>query len=159
MFSEPTELLAEFREEDEFEKIVREIEKVNAHDAKNKGRAMIKETYGWPMTRRRVGVMGSLPESSGRKGGITSQEKHMAKRQVEALGYGHSRDRILKARSYFKFLTDLGEAGVTLLLLYRTKQSRAHFNPYLHRLRQLKGVPSCVPLRPLSSNGRAAPPQ
>ena len=36
-------------------------------------------------------------------------------------------DSVLKARSYLKLLSDLREAGVTLLLLYRTKESRAYF--------------------------------
>jgi hypothetical protein len=44
-----------------------------------------------------------------------------------ALGYGCSRDSILKARSYLKLLSDLREAGVTLLLLYRTREFRTHF--------------------------------
>jgi hypothetical protein len=43
------------------------------------------------------------------------------------LGYAHSRDSILKARSYLKLLSDLREAGVTLLLLYRTKEFKTHF--------------------------------
>ena len=44
-----------------------------------------------------------------------------------ALGYGRSKDSILKARSYLKLLSDLREAGVTLLLLYRTREFKTYF--------------------------------
>jgi hypothetical protein len=71
--------------------------------------------------------MGPLPECLGRKSGLTPQEKYTARRLVMALGYSHSRDSILKAWSYLKLLSDLREAGVTLLLLYRTKKFKTYF--------------------------------
>ncbi|KAG4441744.1 hypothetical protein IFR05_002787 [Cadophora sp. M221] len=46
-----------------------------------------------------------------------------------ALSYDRSKDSILKARSYLKLLFDLREAGVTLLLLYRTREFKTYFLP------------------------------
>jgi hypothetical protein len=125
--SEPTELMGEFKEEDEFENLIREVNRENAFGAKKRGRASVKETYYWPIIQRRVNIMDQLPESLGRKTGITTQEKNTARRLVIALGYSHSRDSILKVRLYLKLLSDLREAGVTLLLLYRTREFRTHF--------------------------------
>jgi len=127
VLSEPMELMGEFKEEDEFEKLIRQVDRENAHDAKKRGREAMKETYYWPIIRGRANMIGPLPGSSCRKTGVTPQEKYMAKRLVMALGYGHSRDSILKARSYLKLLSDLREARVTLLLLYRTREFRTHF--------------------------------
>ena len=92
VLSEPTELMGEFKEEDEFEELIRQVDRENAHDAKKRGRASVKETYYWPIIKRRANMIGPLPESSGRKTGVTPQEKYAAKRLVMALGYGHSRD-------------------------------------------------------------------
>jgi hypothetical protein len=79
-------------------------------------------------------MIGLLPKSSGRKTNITSQEKYAAKRFVMALEYGYSRDSILKARSYLKLPSDLREAGVTLLLLYRTRKFKTHFLRHPNKL-------------------------
>lgn len=87
----------------------------------------MKETYYWPIIQRLADTVGRLPGPRGKKTGLTAQEKQTARRLVIALGYGHSRDSVLKARSYLKLLADLREAGVTLLLLYRTKEFRTHF--------------------------------
>ena len=127
LLSEPAELLGEFKEEGEFENLIKEIDKENAFDEKRRVRASIKETYYWPMIQRCANRMGPLPECLGRKSGLTPQEKYIARRLVIALGYGHSSDSILKARSYLRLLSDLREAGVTLLLLYRTKEFRTYF--------------------------------
>lgn len=127
ILSEPEELMGEFKEEDEFKNLIKEIDKGNASDTKKRGRASVKETYYWPIIQWGAKKIGPLPESSGRKTGVTAQEKDAAKKLVIALGYGSSRDSILKARSYLKLLSDLREAGVTLLLLYRTKEFKTHF--------------------------------
>lgn len=87
----------------------------------------MKETYYWPIIQRGAKNTGQLPESSGRKTRVTPQENDAAKRLVIALGYGCSRDNILKARSYLKLLSSLQEARVTLLLLYGTKEFGTHF--------------------------------
>jgi len=47
--SEPTELMGEFKEEEEFENLIREVDRENASDAKKRGRAFVKETYYWPI--------------------------------------------------------------------------------------------------------------
>jgi hypothetical protein len=78
--------------------------------------------------------MGPLPGLPGRKTDITPQEKYTATRLVLALGYGHSLSSILKARSYLKLLSNLWEAGVTLLLLYRTREFKTHFLQHLNKL-------------------------
>ena len=137
ILSEPTELIGEFKEEDEFENLIRAVDKENAGSAKKQGQTSMKETYYWPIIKQRANTMGPLPESSGKKTGITPQEKYAAKRLVIALGYGPSRDSILKARSYLKLLSDLREAGVTLLLLYRTKEFRTHFLRHPNELTML----------------------
>jgi hypothetical protein len=127
VLSEPIELMGDFKEEDEFEKLIKEVDRENAYNAKRRGRVSIKETYYWPIIKWCANIIGPLPESLGRKTDITSQEKYAAKRLVIVLGYGYSRDSILKARLYLKLLSDLREAGVTLLLLYRTREFRTHF--------------------------------
>ena len=43
--SKPTELIGEFKEVDEFERLVKEIYKENALTAKKRDRALIKEAY------------------------------------------------------------------------------------------------------------------
>jgi hypothetical protein len=58
----------------------------------------------------------------------------MARRLVMALDYSYSRDSILKARSYLKLLLDMQEAGVTLLLLYRTKEFKTYFLRHPNKL-------------------------
>jgi hypothetical protein len=45
VLSEPTELMGEFKEEDEFENPIREVDKENACNAKRRGRGPVKETY------------------------------------------------------------------------------------------------------------------
>jgi SOS response regulatory protein OraA/RecX len=45
LLSEPAELLEEFKEEDDFEHLITEIDKSNAFDEKRHARASIKETY------------------------------------------------------------------------------------------------------------------
>ncbi len=127
VLSEPTELTREFAGQDEFENLIRGIDRENAHQARTQGRASVKETYYWPIIQRHANIIGPLPGLSGRKTGITPQEKYTAERLVKALGYGESRDSVLKARSYLKLLSDPREAGVTLLLLYRTKEFKTHF--------------------------------
>lgn len=71
ILSEPTELMGEFEEEDEFENLIRDTDKENAGSAKKRGRASVKETHYWPILKRRADGMGPLPESSGREIGIT----------------------------------------------------------------------------------------
>jgi hypothetical protein len=45
VLSEPIELIGDFKEEDEFEKLIREVDKENAYNIKRRGRVSIKETY------------------------------------------------------------------------------------------------------------------
>ena len=134
VLSELTELMGDFKQEDEFKKLIKEVNRENAYDVKRQGRVSVKETYYWPIIKRRANIIGPLPESSGRKTGVITQEKYTAKRLVIVLGYGYSRDSILKVRSYLKLLSDLREAGVTLLLLYRTREFRTHFLRYPNEL-------------------------
>src|ERR1700716_3550696 len=82
VLSEPMELMGEFKEEDEFEKLIRQVDRENAHDAKKRGREAVKEMYYWPIIRGRANIIGPLPGSSGKKTRVTLQEKYMAKRLV-----------------------------------------------------------------------------
>jgi hypothetical protein len=134
LLSEPAELLGDFKEKDEFERLIKEIDKENAFDEKRRARVSVKETYYWPIIQRSADRIGPLPECLGRKSGLTPQEKYTAQRLVIALGYGSSKDSILKARSYLRLLSDLREAGVTLLLLYRTKEFRTYFLRHPNKL-------------------------
>jgi hypothetical protein len=127
VLSVPTELTGEFKEKGEFDELIREINEENAYKVAKHERAAVKETYYWPIIQRLADTEGPLPGPRGKKTELSAQEKQTARRLVIALGYGHSRDSILKARSYLKLLADLREAGVTLLLLYRTKEFRTHF--------------------------------
>jgi hypothetical protein len=127
IMSVPTELMGEFREEDDFKNIMKDMDEADAGRAKSRGRGAVKETYYWRVIQQRAKMMGPLPGSSGRKTGITPQEKYTAKLILHKLGYGTNRDSILKGRSYLKLLSDLREAGVTLFLLYRGGGFKAHF--------------------------------
>lgn len=127
VLSVPTELTGEFKEKCEFDKLIREINEENAYKVAKHEQAAVKETYYWPIIQRLADATGPLPGPRGKKTELSAQEKQTAKRLVIALGYGHSKDSILKARSYLKLLADLREARVTLLLLYRTKEFRTHF--------------------------------
>jgi hypothetical protein len=137
VLSKPTELIGEFRDQNEFEHLIREVDRQNACEVMLHGRSSVKETYYWPIIKRLANSTGPAPKSPGRNTGLTSQEKDIAKRLVIALGYGHSRDSVLKARSYLKLLSDLREAGVTLLLLYRTKEFRTHFLRHPNQLEMI----------------------
>ena len=124
---EPTELMGEFSEQNDFENLIRNVDNQNASEVMKRGRASVKETYYWPIIKRLAITTGPVLVLSGRKPRITHQEKDTARRLVIALGYGHSMDSVLKARSYLKLLSDLRDAGMTLLLLYRTKEFRTYF--------------------------------
>jgi hypothetical protein len=69
--SEPMELMGGFKEEDEFEKLIRQVDRENADDAKKRGRDAVKETYCWPIIRGRANMIGPLPGTSGRETGVT----------------------------------------------------------------------------------------
>ena len=127
LLSEPTELMGEFSEQNDFENLIRDIDNQNASEVMIRGRASVKETYYWPIIQRLAIPTGQAPKSLGRKLRIMCQEKDTARRLVIALGYSYSMDSVLKARLYLKLLSDLREAGVTLLLLYRTKEFRTYF--------------------------------
>jgi hypothetical protein len=127
VLSVPTELIGEFKEEGEFDELIREINEENASKVVKHERAAVKETYYWSIIQRLADTVGLLLGPRGKKTELSTQEKQTARRLVIALGYGHSRDSVLKARSYLKLLADLREAGVTLLLLYRTKEFQTHF--------------------------------
>jgi hypothetical protein len=43
--SEPTELTGEFREESDYENVIRQIKKENANDTRTRQRSLWKETY------------------------------------------------------------------------------------------------------------------
>lgn len=43
--SEPTELMAEFRDESDYENVIKQIEKETANDTKTRQRSLWKETY------------------------------------------------------------------------------------------------------------------
>lgn len=45
ILSKPTELIGEFKEEDEFENLIRAVDKENASSTKKQGQTFIKETY------------------------------------------------------------------------------------------------------------------
>lgn len=80
ILSEPMELTREFTGQDEFESLIRGIERGNAHHAKTQGRESVKETYCWSIIQRHASMIGPLPGLSGRKTGITPQEKYTAER-------------------------------------------------------------------------------
>jgi hypothetical protein len=94
--SEPTELTGEFREESDYENVIKQIKKENANDIRTRQRSLWKETYYWPMIQQRAKMIGPLPNPSGPKTEITPQEKIAAKRLMLALGHGISRDNIFK---------------------------------------------------------------
>jgi hypothetical protein len=47
--SEPTELTGEFREESDFENVIKQIEKEKANDIRTRQRSLWKESYYWPI--------------------------------------------------------------------------------------------------------------
>jgi hypothetical protein len=96
LFSEPTELLGEFKKENKFENLIKNIDKENTFNEKRRVRVLLKKTYCWPIIQRHANRIGPLPEYLGRKSGLIPQEKYIARRIVIALGYGYSSDSILK---------------------------------------------------------------
>jgi hypothetical protein len=135
--SEPTELTGEFREESDYENVIKQIEKENANDTRTRQRSLWKETYYWPMIQQRAKMIGPLPNPPGPKTEITPQEKIAAKRLMLAIGHGTSRDNIFKWMSYWKLLSDLRNRGATTLLLYRTNEFKTHFFRYTKKLDML----------------------
>ncbi|KAM3064611.1 hypothetical protein ACMFMF_011901, partial [Clarireedia jacksonii] len=120
LLSEPEELTSEFREESDYEMVIKHIEKEKADDARMQLRCLWKETYYWPMIQQRAKMIGPLPNPSGRKTEITPQEKTAAKKLILAMGYGKSRDNIFKWTAYWKLLSELRDERATELILYRT---------------------------------------
>jgi hypothetical protein len=47
--SEPIELTGDFKEESDYENVIKQIEKENANDTRTRQRSLWKETYYWPM--------------------------------------------------------------------------------------------------------------
>jgi hypothetical protein len=125
--SEPSELTGEFRDESDFEKVIKQLEKDKANSTKTQQRRLWKETFYWPMIQQRAKMVGQLPKPSGPKTDITPQEKAVAKRLILALGYGTSRDNVFKWTSYWKLLSDLRNNGLSTLLLYRTSEFKTCF--------------------------------
>ncbi|KFY85332.1 hypothetical protein V498_07731 [Pseudogymnoascus sp. VKM F-4517 (FW-2822)] len=125
--SEPTELTGDFREEGEYEAVMKQIKIEQAMGARTQQRLSWKETYYWPMIQQRAKMIGPLPPLPGPKNDISPQESSAATRLVHALGLGTSPGNILKWRSYWKLLSDLRNAGATTILLYRTSGFRTYF--------------------------------
>jgi hypothetical protein len=134
ILSELTELIEDFKKDNKFENLIIVLDKENTGSTKKQGQTSIKETYYWPIIKQYTNTIDLLPEIPGKKTGITSWEKYTAKRLVIVLRYSPSRDSIFKARLYLKLLSDIQEAGVTLLLLYRTKEFRTYFLYYPNKL-------------------------
>jgi hypothetical protein len=127
ILSEPLELMGEFNDENDYENVIKRIEKENADDARTQLRRMWKETYYWPMIQQRAKMIGPLPNASGPRTEITPHEKLAAKKLVAAMGYGQSRSNIFKWTSYLKLLSDLREKGATSFLLCRTSEFKNYF--------------------------------
>ena len=127
LLSEPDELMGSFQEDGDYETALKQIEKDNADDTRNRLRQSWKETFYWPMIQQRAKMIGLLPKSSGRKTDITPQEKSAAKKLILALGYGQSRDNVFKWTLYWKLLSELRDKGATTILLYRTHEFKAYF--------------------------------
>ena len=147
--SEPSEQTGEFRDESDFEKVIKQLEKDSANSTKTQHRRLWKETFYWPMIQQRAKLVGQLPKPPGSKTDITPQEKTVAERLILALGYGTSRDNIFKWTSYWKLLSDLRNNGLTTLLLYRTDEFRTYFfrNAKKHNtLSYLHGIKSSTSL-------------
>jgi hypothetical protein len=96
ILSEPLELMGEFNDENDYENVLKRIEKENANDTKARLRRMWKETYYWPMVQQRAKMDGPLPNASGPRTEITPEEKSTPKKLVAAMGYGQSRSNIFK---------------------------------------------------------------
>jgi len=94
LLSEPDQLMGDFQVDSDYETTLKQIEKDNANDTRNRLRQSWKETFYWPMIQQRAKMIGLLPKSSGRKTDITPQEKSAAKKLILVLGYGQSRDNI-----------------------------------------------------------------
>jgi hypothetical protein len=67
ILSKATELTGEFKENDEFENLIREIDSEKTYNTKKRGRASVKETYYWPIVKQLAKLTGPLPKSSDRK--------------------------------------------------------------------------------------------
>jgi hypothetical protein len=130
LLAEPKELTGDFKEEGDYETIIKHIEKELADNVSSRLRRLWKETYYWSMIQQRAKMIGPLPNPSGRKTEITPQEKAVGKRLVLAMGYGKSRDNVFKWTAYWKLLSELRDKRATGLLLYRTREFKAYFFQY-----------------------------
>ncbi|KFZ16980.1 hypothetical protein V502_04811 [Pseudogymnoascus sp. VKM F-4520 (FW-2644)] len=127
LLSEPDELTGEFKEESDYETAIKLIEKGNADGERTRLRRLWKETYYWPMIQQGAKMIGLLPNPSGRKTGITPQEKAAAKKLTLAMHCGQNRGTIFKWTAYWKLLSGLREKGAATLLLYRTSEFKGYF--------------------------------
>jgi hypothetical protein len=71
VLSEPIELMGNFKKENKFKKLVREVNRENAYNTKRRSRVSVKETYYWPIIKQCANIIGPLPELLGRKSGVT----------------------------------------------------------------------------------------
>jgi hypothetical protein len=127
LLSEPNKLIGDFQEDSDYETVLKQIEKENVDDIRNRLRQSWKETFYWPIIQQRAKMISLLPKSPGRKTEITPQEKLVAKKLILALGYGQSQDNIFKWTLYWKLLSELRDKGATTVLLYRTREFKAYF--------------------------------
>jgi hypothetical protein len=71
IISEPTELTGDFREESDYETVLKQIEIENARDTRTQQRRLWKETYYWPMIQQQAKMIGTLPTPLGPKSKVT----------------------------------------------------------------------------------------
>jgi hypothetical protein len=69
--SKPTKLIGDFKEESDYENVIKQIEKENANDTRTRQRSLWKETYYWPIIQQRAKMIGPLSNSLGPKTEIT----------------------------------------------------------------------------------------
>ena len=69
--SEPDQLIGDFQEDSDYETTLKQIEKDNANDTRNRLRQSWKETFYWPMIQQRAKMISLLPKSFSRKTDIT----------------------------------------------------------------------------------------
>ena len=71
VLSEPIELIREFKEDDEFEKLIRDVDRNNTYNIKRQGQAAVKETYYLSIIKGHANIISPLLELSGKKTEVT----------------------------------------------------------------------------------------
>jgi hypothetical protein len=92
------------------------------------------EAFYWDIIKRHAATLESMPTTRGPHDGFTPQEKVATAKFIDMVGVGTSDENQRRCRLWWKDLSDMQNAGVVCILLYRN----AKFNKYCKALPERK---------------------